>query len=183
MEYKKLLISSPTKELFEQYLEEGIINPDAVGFIEEPREIWAQGNYYPCPYTKEELDLIFQSREDALIEKIEKNKNDIDSVYGAFEQHLKDAATALDGKVSWQLGNTTIVLPNHGQVVGEPNTQELEGKAPENGNASLLMLSKWNVIDLGSVKYPINLNGSKLRPTYNDTKELALLEDLEWYED
>lgn len=106
-------------------------------------------------------------------------QQNIDSVYGAFQQHLKDAAVALDEKVSWHLGNTTIVLPNHGQIVGEPNESELEGKSDANGNASLVMLSKWNVADFGSSKYPINLNGKNNRPSYNDTKEIALLEDVE----
>lgn len=112
--------------------------------------------------------------------KAEKQLQDnIDTIQGEYEQHLKDAADALDLKVSWSDGNKNIiVLPNHGQLVGEPNTDELPGKAEANGNASIAMLSRWNVMDFGSVKYPINLNGSKNRPTYNDSKEIALLEDV-----
>ena len=40
------------------------------------------------------------------------------------------------------------------------------------------MVSKWDVVDMGTTSLPINLNGSKARPTYNDDKEIALVEDL-----
>lgn len=89
----------------------------------------------------------------------------------------------IDEKVSWTPNNEEgkgrqIVMDNHGMIVGLPNTGEQENKAPDKGAANLVMLSKWNVSDFGSTKYPINLNGSKERPTYNDTKEIALVEDL-----
>ena len=40
------------------------------------------------------------------------------------------------------------------------------------------MVSKWNKVDLGSSSVEINLNGSAERPTYNDSKQIALLEDV-----
>ena len=43
---------------------------------------------------------------------------------------------------------------------------------------NIAMISKWDVVDLGSTSLPINLNGSKERPTYNDNKELALVSDI-----
>ena len=43
---------------------------------------------------------------------------------------------------------------------------------------NIAMISKWDVVDLGSTGLPINLNGSKERPTYNDSKELALVSDI-----
>ena len=43
---------------------------------------------------------------------------------------------------------------------------------------NIAMISKWDVVDLGSTGLPINLNGSKERPTYNDNKELALVSDI-----
>lgn len=43
---------------------------------------------------------------------------------------------------------------------------------------NIAMISKWDVVDLGSTSLPINLNGSKERPTYNDSKELALVSDI-----
>ena len=43
---------------------------------------------------------------------------------------------------------------------------------------NIAMISKWDVVDLGSTGLPINLNGSKERPTYNDDTELALVSDI-----
>ena len=43
---------------------------------------------------------------------------------------------------------------------------------------NIAMISKWDVVDLGSTSLPINLNGSKERPTYNDDAELALVSDI-----
>lgn len=88
----------------------------------------------------------------------------------------------ISNKIDWvknDKGINSILLPNFGMIVGEPNLEDVEGKAKADGNCNLLMLSKWNVVDLGSTKYPINLNGSKDRPTYNDSKEIALVEDIE----
>ena len=73
-----------------------------------------------------------------------------------------------------------IVLDNDGMILGLPNEGELEGKIPANGACNLLMLNKWNVVDLGSVKYPINLNGTKgAHPTYNDNIEIAFVSDID----
>ena len=47
---------------------------------------------------------------------------------------------------------------------------------------NIAMISKWDVVDLGSTGLPINLNGSKERPTYNDDEELALVSDLTVYQ-
>lgn len=46
---------------------------------------------------------------------------------------------------------------------------------------NIAMISKWDVVDLGSTGLPINLNGSKERPTYNDNEELALVSDMSEY--
>lgn len=63
----------------------------------------------------------------------------------------------------------SIVLDNHNNLLG---------KATDGGAYNIAMVSKWNVVDLGTTSLPINLNGSKDRPTYNDDKEIALVEDL-----
>lgn len=63
----------------------------------------------------------------------------------------------------------TIMLANHDTLSAYNTT----------GTANnIAMISKWNVVDLGSTGLPINLNGSKERPTYNDSKELALVSDI-----
>lgn len=58
MKYKKLLIYSPNKQIFETELANKVVDEFAIAFIEEPKMIWAQGIYYPCPFTKEEITQI-----------------------------------------------------------------------------------------------------------------------------
>lgn len=59
------------------------------------------------------------------------------------------------------------------------NDDSISGYAlKDNQSYNLVMVNKWDVADFGSRGLPINLNGSKERPTYNDDKELALKEDL-----
>lgn len=62
------------------------------------------------------------------------------------------------------------------------NYDSISGISTSGTGHNLVMLSKWNVADFGSPSVPINLNGSSERPTYNDNKDIALLEDLDWYE-
>lgn len=63
-----------------------------------------------------------------------------------------------------------IIIPNHDSIVGTMKN--------EIDNVNLLMLSKWDIVDVGSSKIPINLNGSNERPTYNDDNQMALVKDL-----
>lgn len=58
------------------------------------------------------------------------------------------------------------------------NSDSISGKDTSGTGYNLVMISKWNKADFGSSKIPINLNGNEERPTYNDTKELALVSDL-----
>lgn len=53
---EKLLIDSSTEKGFQEQLELGNIPDYAVVFIHDTKKIYAKGIYYPCPYTKEELD-------------------------------------------------------------------------------------------------------------------------------
>lgn len=64
----------------------------------------------------------------------------------------------------------TIQLANH---------DNLSGIGTDGEGYNLAMISKWDKADYGSPRLPINLNGSEDRPTYNDTKEIALVEDIE----
>ena len=52
------------------------------------------------------------------------------------------------------------------------------GKTTDGSAVNIAMVSKWNKVDLGSSSVEINLNGSAERPTYNDSKQIALLEDV-----
>ena len=88
-----------------------------------------------------------------------------------------DINTILETKVGWtEIGTKTrgvrkaIVLENH---------DELLGKGTDGTKYNLAMVSKWNIADFGSNAINLNLNGKGERPTYNDTKELALISDID----
>ena len=83
---------------------------------------------------------------------------------------------ALAKKVEWSdiateenPGRKAIVLENHDTILG---------KTTDGTANNLIMMSKWNKVDVGTASNEINLNGSAARPTYNDSKEIALLEDI-----
>ncbi|CBJ94379.1 hypothetical phage protein [Campylobacter phage CPt10] len=63
----------------------------------------------------------------------------------------------------------TIQLKNYDSISGVSTTGE---------GINIAMVSKWDKVDLGSNQIPINLNGSETRPTYNDSKEIALIDDV-----
>lgn len=107
--------------------------------------------------------------------------NAVNTINGAIENEIRPAIRAIQEEVEktvkWDDVATddnpnrkAIILKNHDILLGTDT----------NGSTfNLAMLSKWNVADYGSVSVPINFNGSKKRPTYNDDEELALMEDIE----
>lgn len=86
MNYKKLLVYAPTKAIFEQALANSIADQNSVAYIEEPRMIWAQGNYYPCPYTKEEIDQLVQNNKDEFERIITELKGNVTEEYNTLEK-------------------------------------------------------------------------------------------------
>ena len=58
------------------------------------------------------------------------------------------------------------------------NYDSISGIDTKGTGHNLVMLSKWDVADFGAVGVKINLNGFEERPTYNDNKEIALLDDV-----
>ena len=58
------------------------------------------------------------------------------------------------------------------------NYDSISGIDTKGTGHNLVMLSKWDVADFGAAGVKINLNGSEERPTYNDNKEIALLDDI-----
>lgn len=65
-----------------------------------------------------------------------------------------------------------IVLGNHDTILGETASA---------GTVNIAMVSKWDKVDLGSKSVEINLNGSADRPTYNDSKQIALMDDIQGF--
>lgn len=58
---EKTLIYASNETDFKLRLEKGDIDKESVVFIDSPREIWTQGIYFPCPYTKEQLEVLVRS--------------------------------------------------------------------------------------------------------------------------
>lgn len=88
----------------------------------------------------------------------------------AINEVLPTKVEYTDVATSENPGRKAIVLKNHDTILG--NTK--------NGTSvNIAMVSKWDKVDLGSAQVSINLNGKDERPTYNDEKEIALLEDVQ----
>lgn len=103
------------------------------------------------------------------------NQADVDFQVNAINDKLAEKAdkTELEEAVKYQKfgeDRKTIQLANYDNI---------SGVATDGTGHNLVMLSKWDVADFGAPGVKINLNGSEARPTYNDDKEIALLEDIE----
>ena len=76
-------------------------------------------------------------------------------------------------KVDWvesTPGRKHIVLKNHDSVLGT---------ATDSSTYNLVMVSKWNVADLGSAQLPTNLNSKDGNVTINDDKIVATKDEVE----
>lgn len=82
---------------------------------------------------------------------------------------LEKAVKYEDTATEQNPGRKTIFLNNHDNICG---------KTTDGSAVNIAMVSKWNKVDLGYSSVEINLNGSAERPTYNDSKQIALLEDV-----
>lgn len=82
---------------------------------------------------------------------------------------LEKAVKYEDTATEQNPGRKTIFLNNHDNICG---------KTTDGSAVNIATVSKWNKVDLGSSSVEINLNGSAERPTYNDSKQIALLEDV-----
>ena len=85
------------------------------------------------------------------------------------EAELGNKVSLSDASTPENPGRKAIVLNNHDTLLGSTTS---------GGTVNIAMVSKWDKVDLGSTTVEINLNGSAVRPTYNDDKELALMDDL-----
>ena len=83
---------------------------------------------------------------------------------------LEKAVKYEDTATEQNPGRKTIFLNNHDNICG---------KTTDGSAVNIAMVSKWDKADFGAPGVELNLNGSADRPTYNDTKEIALTEDIE----
>lgn len=111
-------------------------------------------------YTKELVEANEQAVED-LNTKVVNNTSDITDINKKLEEAV--FYSKIDDT------RKTIQLKNYDSISGVSTT----GKG-----INIAMVSKWDKVDLGSTQIPINLNGSETRPTYNDSKEIALVDDV-----
>lgn len=133
--------------------------------------------------TKEEVDQRINSVIDSAPEALDTLKelsealnNDPDFA-ATITNKLTSIESELDKKVEYTDISTSenpdrkaIVLNNHDTLLGN---------ATDGSTYNLIMMSKWDKVDVGTAQKEINLNGSAERPTYNDDSELALLKDIE----
>ena len=63
-ELSGLFIKANTKESFLSCLADGKILSNSIVFIIDTNEIWTQGHYWACPYSKEEIDALFSQVND-----------------------------------------------------------------------------------------------------------------------
>lgn len=112
-----------------------------------------------------------------LVEAVDNiNKNMVDgfnTINGGIDNEirpeLEKAVKYEDTATEQNPGRKTIFMNNHDNICGYTT---------DDSAVNIAMVSKWNKVDLGSGSVEINLNGSAERPTYNDSKQIALLEDV-----
>lgn len=80
-EFQHPFVQASTREAFETALEAGSISPYQIAFIEDTKEVWTRGVYYPCPYSKEELDKFIKELADKLEEEVEALEDLAESIY------------------------------------------------------------------------------------------------------
>ncbi len=102
--------------------------------------------------------------------------SDILNIEDKIDKIDSDTQDALSNKVDWT-NVSTPENPNRKSIVLN-NHDTLLGSTTSGGTVNIAMVSKWDKVDLGSAQLPINLNGNAERPTYNDDKELALIDDI-----
>lgn len=97
------------------------------------------------------------------ITEIQDHVEKLDTKVSEVESKVEEVTSTVSNKVDWseypsEPGRKAIVLANHDSLTGTTTTGE---------GANLLMLSKWDVADLGSTKIHANLN-TKDTVTIND---------------
>ena len=112
-------------------------------------------------YTKEESDALYSK-----IETTNKLRIDLDYESSRALEAESNINKELDRRVTWDESKSKVVLPSGGQLVGIKYGSD--GSNPEDG-ATIAQLSKFDKMDFGSSKYPLNLNvPAGQRPTVQE---------------
>lgn len=135
-EFPHIFIQAPTREVFEAALTDGRVSQHQVAFIEDTHEIWARGKYYPCPYTKAEIDQMIKNLNDSKVDldtynaAIEKLENSLKELPVADEEDITVTANnklqLKDRDTSNGMGYRILRLSEDGiltqDMINEPNT-------------------------------------------------------------
>ena len=75
------LIYAKTKSGFQTKLDASEVKNTSIAFIEDSNEIWTNGHYWPCPYSKEELDNLLAQKitSEQLEQELENKQNTLES--------------------------------------------------------------------------------------------------------
>lgn len=130
-------------------------------------------------YTKEESDALYSK-----IETTKKLRIDLDYESSRALEAESNINKELDRRVTWDESKSKVVLPSGGQLVGIKYGSD--GSNPEDG-ATIAQLSKFDKMDFGSSKYPLNLNvPAGQRPTVQEAgqsgeeaHQIAYLSDIQ----
>lgn len=109
--------------------------------------------------TKEEMDIVANAKADS---------TDLD----ALETKVDEVKAVADNAVQYSLYDNRkfIQLANHDALSGVSTTGD---------GANLIMMSKWDKVDIGTSKYPCNLNAIDGIVTINDDLTIATTKDVE----
>ena len=112
------------------------------------------------------------------INEIKKNVQEVADNLVTVNENLASSIDAINKKAVKYEDVADSNLPERKAIVLK-NGDVILGGNLEGGTSSLVQLNRWGVADFGAPGVELNLNGSADRPTYNDTKEIALTEDIE----
>lgn len=89
MAIEKKLIHFNKKESFLTELSNNNILQTSIVFIKDSQEIWTHGQFYPCPYNKEELDTLIKNIQNQL-DTLEVDKANIEDLSNIFGEEVID---------------------------------------------------------------------------------------------
>lgn len=101
-ELSGLLIKAKTKEAFQEHLQSGNILSNSIVFILDTHEIWTQGQYWPCPYTKDEIDALFA--------QVNNTINQVTALYSELNGKLSEYQYSTNQLIEEKSQEATIAL-------------------------------------------------------------------------
>lgn len=168
--FNGIKFSSVGVDLQDYYTKEEVYNREQVDAMITP---------HTNAYTKEESDALYSK-----IETTNKLRIDLDYESSRALEAESNINKELDRRVTWDESKSKVVLPSGGQLVGIKYGSD--GSNPEDG-ATIAQLSKFDKMDFGSSKYPLNLNvPAGQRPTVQEAgqsgeeaHQIAYLSDIQ----